>query len=201
MAESKVNYEETPVRVRIIKEKKKNGGHEPSSWRELVREERFWAAAAQALGPIMIAILVFGDGIGWLGAILITAGIYVYWNGRSAFVKHHARQALIMQLAGTFGWILMILTGTAVWVVLLLVSILLILVLVGILLTPLVALMYPVFIIASFALPLSTAFLGGRGALEAWRGNRYDYPYLADWLNERFGPVSGGALVNDIQYV
>jgi uncharacterized membrane protein len=190
MAESKVKHEDSGVHIPVhTREKAKNGTSAPLTDRvnELIGQERFWATLAHAMGPIMIAMLIFGDGANWLGLMLITGGIYLYFSNKSDHIKFHARQALAAQILGTFGWVALLIGGTIAWVGMLIVSILLILVLIGLVLTPLVALGYPMFLIASFLLPLGVAIFGTKGAWEAWHGRDYRYPKLADWLDKRFG--------------
>jgi uncharacterized Tic20 family protein len=187
---SKVTYDETaeiPVRI-----KAKNGTSESNnklvnSVNDVIGQERFWATLAHAMGPVMIALFILGDGLAWCGLMMITAGIYLYFTDKSPMIKFHARQALAAQMLGTFGWIILLISGTLIWVVALVISIILILLLIGIILTPLVFIMGPVFWMASFALPLSVALFGSIGAWEAWHGRDYRYPYLAKWLDEKFG--------------
>ncbi|NJL94855.1 MAG: hypothetical protein HC915_14630 [Anaerolineae bacterium] len=126
----------------------------------------------------------------WVMPILFTGGIYLYYSNKSALVKFHARQALALQVLGTFGWLLLLASGTAVWIVLLIASLILIVVVIGLLLAPLVALAYPVFILASFALPLSVLVLGLLGAVKVWNGEEnFRYPSLADLLDRYLGRI------------
>lgn len=193
MSESKVVYEnealDIPIKVKNG-DKAKRGQEVSEQLRGVVKEEHFWAALVHALGPLMIGLAVFADGLSWLGLIFITAGIYLYYSDKSALIKYHARQALLMQVIGTFGWFALFLSGTMIWVVLLVLSIILILLLVGIILTPLVAVAYPIFVLASFMLPLSVAIFGTIGAWETWHGREFRYPYLGQWLDQRFGGLT-----------
>jgi uncharacterized protein len=190
---SSVNFttdEEVPVRV-IEKPKKSSPERNlVNSVQDLVSQERFWAATAHAISPIMIAMLFFGDSIAWLGLIFITAGIYFYYADKSPRIKMHARQALVAQLIGTVGWFAILMSGIAVWVVLLIISAVLILLLVGILLFPMVFLAGLLLMLASFVMPLGTALFGVIGAWEAWNERDYRYPRLADWLDRRFGSIN-----------
>jgi uncharacterized Tic20 family protein len=193
---SKVKYEQESAEIPVtVREKPKNGTQASESFRDsmgkLMAEDRFWAALAHAIGPVMIALMVLGDGGEWLGLILITAGIYVYFANKSPMIKFHARQALAAQLLGTFGWFAVLISGTLLWVVLLLISLVLILVLIGLILAPLVAITLPIFILASFVMPLSVVVFGAIGAWETWHGRHYRYPYLADCLDEKLGTVGG----------
>jgi hypothetical protein len=190
MTESKVKHEGDEVAVPVhVSEKAKNGSNTLLADRvnDLIGQERFWATLAHAIGPLMIGMFIFGDSAGWLGLMLVTGGIYLYFSDKSDMIKFHARQALTAQIMGTFGWIALLIGGTLAWVVMLIVSIVLILLLIGILLTPLVVLALPVFILASFGLPLGVVYFGARGAWEVWHGREYRYPRLADWLDRRFG--------------
>jgi len=189
VAESKVKYTETDfadIPVKVV-EKKKNQGE---NWRERLQtyteQERFWAAAAHAMGPLMIFSIFVFDGMFWMFLLAVTGGIYLYHRDKSPLVKHHARQALAAQALGTFGWFILVVVGALAWAVLLVVSILLILLLVGLILTPLVAVLGPLAFLASFLLPLGVALFGTIGAWEAWHERDFRYPYLADWLERRF---------------
>lgn len=193
MVASQVKYEE-PEGVEIevtVLEKPKNDTRKPKtlsqSATDLLSQERFWASLAHAFSPLMIVLMFVGNGFMWLGAIVLTAAIYLYWSDKSESVKMHARQALAAQLIGSLGWISILIGGTLAWVILLIISVLLILVLVGLLLLPLVALSYPLFILATFALPAGAALFGIVGAWETWQGRDFRYPRLADWLDKRFG--------------
>jgi uncharacterized Tic20 family protein len=193
---SKVKFEDEVTDIPVTtREKPKNGASAGESLRDsmgkLMAEDRFWASLAHAMGPLMIVLLILGDGGKWLGLILITAGIYVYFANKSPMIKFHARQALAAQLLGTFGWFAVLISGTLLWGLLLLISLVLILVLIGLILAPLVAITLPIFILASFVMPLSVVVFGAIGAWETWHGRHYRYPYLADWLDEKLGTVGG----------
>ncbi len=196
-AQSNVSYEEhntsQDIPVRVIE-------HRPHA--TLMQQERFWATLVHALGPITVFFMLVADvGLAWVGLIFITAGVYLYYQDKSALVQRHARQALAAQLIGTVGWGLAIALGAMAWVVLLLVSIVLILVLIGLILTPVVALAGPLVFLASFSLPLGVAIFGAIGAWETWHGNDFRYPYLADWLDERFGKPTATATKQNVPVV
>ena len=190
MAESKVKFEDEEVEVPVhVSEKPKNGTNPALADRvnDLIGQERFWAALAHALGPLMIGMFIFGDSAGWLGLMFVTGGIYLYFADKSDHIRFHARQALAAQILGTFGWVALLIGGTVAWVVLLLISAVLILILIGLVLFPLVALAGPILFLLSFGLPLGVVYFGARGAWEVWHGRDYRYPRLADWLDRRFG--------------
>lgn len=174
----------TEIPVTVSKEKRKNS--EPS-FGGLLRQERFWATLPHVLSAIMILGLMFGGDILLFSLTLATASIYIYHADKSPRVQFHARQAIAMQLLGTIGWLGIILSGIALWLGLLIISAVLILVLIGIILTPLVALALPVFLLATLLLPLSTLVFGVIGAWETWNGRTFRYPYVADWLDKRLG--------------
>lgn len=192
LVKSKVTYDadESQIPVHVAdKPKRKNEPDLEAQLTRLVKEDRFWAALAHALGPVMMALLIFGDGLEWLGIMLITGGIYLYFSERSELIKFHARQALAAQFLGTFGWLALFLSVTAIWIVLLIISAILIVVLIGLVLLPLVIVAYPIFALASFILPLGVIPFGAIGAWECWHGRNYRYPYLADWLDRHFGVI------------
>lgn len=179
---SKISYDESEaIPIKVVEKPKR--GEEPKTLSQLMEEERFWATLAHALGPIMMAFIIFTDSPAWLLALMLTAGIYFYHAGKSDYVRDHARQALALQLLGTFGWFALLISGITVWIVALLISIALMLVLIGFVLTPIVAVAGPILFLASFALPLSVVLFGTIGAWETWHGREFRYPYLADRLD------------------
>ncbi len=188
--ESKISYldesDEIPVKV-VGKNKQHRPAPEdkaPQTLSQLLEEDRFWATLAHALGPIMMGLVIFTDSMAWLLALMLTAGIYFYHAGKSEFVRYHARQALVLQMMGTFGWLILLLSGVAIWVVALLISTALMLVLIGFILTPIVLVAGPILFLMSFLLPLSVILFGTIGAWETWHGREFHYPYLADRLGK-----------------
>ncbi|NJL95419.1 MAG: hypothetical protein HC915_17695 [Anaerolineae bacterium] len=97
------------------------------------------------LVALMVLLFFVGDGLAWLGPILITTGIYIYTANKSALVKQHARQALAAQLIASLGWLLLLVLGFSAWGVALIFALVLVLVLVGLVLTPMVILALPFF--------------------------------------------------------
>ncbi|NDJ84245.1 MAG: DUF4870 domain-containing protein [Chloroflexi bacterium] len=156
--------------------------HEP-----LFPRETFFACLAHALGPIMMIVDWSNKGPQSIPFLIATAAIYLYFRDKSDFVKHHARQALALQLLGTLGWLILITAGTAIWLILLIVSVIAILVLVGLVLVPVVILSYPFFVLASLSLPLSIIVLGSIAAWQTANGHDFDYPVLARLLDRYLG--------------
>lgn len=154
---------------------------------QAVPNEREWAAAAHIMGALMVFLMFFGPSMVWLFPMAITAGIYLYYQDKSALIKDSAREAFVMQVLGSFGWLALLVSGTVIWAVLLVISLVLILVLVGLLLAPIVAVAYPLFLLASLALPLTTALFGVLGAVSVLKGEPYRYPYVADRLDQYLG--------------
>lgn len=155
----------------------------------LIARDTFFAFLAHIIGPIMMVVDLSKSGPQSIPFLIATATIYLYHRHKSPFVKHHARQALALQLLGTIGWFTLVLTGTAVWIVLLIVSVISILVLVGLILVPVVLVSFPLFILASLTLPTSIVVLGSIGAWRTARGHNFDYPFLAHLLDRMFGVV------------
>lgn len=153
----------------------------------LLNNETLFAFIAHAIGPVMMAVDLSNDGPQSFPFIILTGLIYLYFRNRSDYVKHHARQALALQILGTFGWFALVATGTAIWLVLLIVSLIAVLVLVGLLLIPMVVLSYPLFILLSLTLPASVAILGSIGAWKTANGQDFNYPILAKLLDRYFG--------------
>ncbi len=162
--------------------KQKRKSHEP-----MVARDAFFATLAHLIGPVMKIVDLTHEGFQSIPFLLATALIFLYFRDKSPFIKHHARQALALQLMGTIGWFILITTGTAVWIVLLIVSVISILVLVGLVLVPIVLVSYPFFILASLTLPTSVIVLGFIGAWRTARGYDFDYPLLAPLLDRRLG--------------
>lgn len=187
--QSSVQYEDSevfvPVKVKRSEEKRKNG-----ELPAVMQEDRFWAMLANAMGPFMVCLLLVGSDLFFLTPMLVTAGIYLYFNDRSAWVTQQARQALALQLIGTFGWMALLVSGTLIWGILLVISVLLILVLVGLILAPLMLVAYPLFLLVSLTLPVSVALIGTLGAIKSWNGENYEYPYLGKWLDKKFGAIA-----------
>lgn len=154
---------------------------------QLLSEDRFWASLAHAMGPLMFILGLMGDGPAWIFPLMATAAIYLYHQNKSDLVRHHARQALALQVLGSFGWIALVLSGTAIWIIALMISIVLILALVGLLLTPIVLIAGPLLFLASLLLPLSVLVMGTVGAWEVWQGRDFRYPYIANWVDKYLG--------------
>jgi uncharacterized Tic20 family protein len=147
--------------------------------------ERKWAALAH--GSTLLTALV-GLGSGGLGVVitmLVPLAIYFSFRKRSEFVAFHALQAFTIQLIGTIGWLVFLIVGLVVWAALFFISLVLIIVLVGIILAPLVFLLLPLLVLASFALPLGMVIYGVIATVETWSGRNYRIPYIARWVESQ----------------
>jgi uncharacterized Tic20 family protein len=192
MNASKVTYiEDEPGQDIPVTVKPKRQPEPPLSQKvnNLMKQERFWATVVHAITPLMIGLFFIADGPEWIGLMCVTGAIWIYNHNRSAFVSHHARQALAVQLIGSFGWLAIIIGGAVAWVLLLVLSALAMLVLVGFLLFPIVLVSYPLLVLASFAMPITAALLGAVAAWETWHGRHFAYPRLSDWLDKQFGTL------------
>lgn len=147
--------------------------------------ERKWAALAHGSTLLTALVGLASGGAGVLITIFIPLFIYFAFRKRSEYVAFHALQAFTIQLVGTVGWLALLIGGLVVWVALLILSAILILVLVGLVLVPLVALMLPVFILASLALPVGMVIYSVIAAVETWNGHDYRYPYIARWVESQ----------------
>jgi uncharacterized Tic20 family protein len=147
--------------------------------------ERKWAALAHSSTLLTALVGLASGGAGVLLTIFIPLFIYFAFRKRSEYVAFHALQAFTIQLVGTVGWLALLITGLVVWVALIILSAILILVLVGIVLLPLVALMLPVFILASLALPVGMVIYSVIAAVETWNGRDYRFPYIARWVESQ----------------
>jgi len=192
---SRVEYgqdESQAVPVRV-----KQPAKAPATRQRLLEQPRFWGTLAHALSPLIFLATIVLDQpfVPMIAMMVVTGSIYFYYRQKPEHrqIARQARQALAAQLVGTFGWLALIISGTLVWVVLLLVSLLLIIILVGLILTPLVAVAYPIFLVMSLALPLGVAVFGILGAWETWHERDFRYPYLGAWLDKRFGDMQDSA--------
>jgi uncharacterized Tic20 family protein len=147
--------------------------------------ERKWAALAHSSTLLTALVGLASGGAGVLLTIFIPLFIYFAFRKRSEYVAFHALQAFTIQLIGTVGWLALLITGLVVWVALIILSAILILVLVGIVLLPLVALMLPIFILSSLALPVGMVIYSVIAAVETWNGRDYRYPYIARWVESQ----------------
>jgi uncharacterized Tic20 family protein len=147
--------------------------------------ERKWAALAHGSTLLTALVALASAGAGVLLTMFIPLCIYFAFRKRSEYVAFHALQAFTIQLVGTIGWLALVVTGLVVWIALLILSALLILVLVGLVLLPLVALMFPVFLLVSLALPLGMVIYSVIATIETWNGHNYRYPYIADWVENQ----------------
>lgn len=147
--------------------------------------ERKWAALAHGSTLLTALVGLASGGAGVLLTIFIPLCIYFAFRKRSEYVAFHALQAFTIQLVGTVGWLALLLTGIVVWVALIILAAILILVLVGIVLLPLVALMLPIFILGSLALPVGMVIYSIIAAVETWNGRDYRYPYIARWVESQ----------------
>jgi uncharacterized Tic20 family protein len=147
--------------------------------------ERKWAALAHASTLLTALVGLATGGAGVLVTMFIPLCIYFAFRRRSEYVAFHALQAFTLQLVGTVGWVALLLAGILIGVALLLLSILLILVLIGLILTPLVAIALVLFIVASLALPLGMVLYSVIAAIETWSGHDYRIPYIARWVESQ----------------
>lgn len=194
---SSVHFQEDEsqeIPVRMAEKPKREGSASPRpSARPVTENERLWATIAHALGPVMLFLFFVADAnfLAFL-ALFSTGFIYLYHRNRSAYVWQHARQALLAQLLGSVGWMLIVISGTMLWVVLFIISLLLILILIGLILAPIMLISAPFLFAATFVLPIGVGIFGALGAWKTWQGQDFRYPYVADWLDERFGKIDGG---------
>jgi uncharacterized Tic20 family protein len=147
--------------------------------------ERKWAAIAHGSTLLTALLGLLSGGALVLLTMFVPLFIYFSFRKRSEFVAFHALQAFTIQLVGTVGWIALLVVGTITWIALLFISILLILVLIGIILVPLVALAYPLFLLLSFALPIGMVIYSVIALVETHSGHNYRIPYISDWVESQ----------------
>lgn len=149
----------------------------------LSREEMSWAAMAHA--SILLTFLL-GITTGGIAAILgpiVPAIIWYAFRGKSEYVEEQARQATIFQLAGILALLALVVVGAilvaAGWVV----SAVLVILLVGLLLLPVMAIVTLLWGVAIVALPIAQVIYGCYAAVEAYSGRPFRYKWVADQID------------------
>lgn len=178
---SSLEAEEVPpqsrVHIKDLAKSKRHFDYTPDA------NERKWAALAH--GSTLLTALSALTGVGVLVTLFIPLLIYFSFRKRSEYVAFHALQAFALQLVGTIGWLALVLFGSAIAFLLLIVSIILIVVAVGVVLVPIVALVWVLFLVASLLLPLGMIIYGVIAAVETWAGHNYRIPYIARWVESQ----------------
>lgn len=149
----------------------------------LSREEMSWAAMAHA--SILLTFLL-GITTGGIAAILgpiVPAIIWYAFREKSEYVEEQARQATIFQLAGILALLALVVVGAilvaAGWVV----SAVLVILLVGLLLLPVMAIVTLLWGVAIVALPIAQVIYGCYAAVEAYSGRPFRYKWVADQID------------------
>ncbi|MCD4686181.1 MAG: DUF4870 domain-containing protein [Anaerolineae bacterium] len=152
---------------------------------EVDANERKWAALAHASTLLTALVALLSFGLGALLTMLAPLFIYFAFRKRSEYVAFHALQAFTVQLVGIIGFLAVLILGAIVWVALLLFSALLVLVLIGIVLLPIVALAAGAYFLASLALPLGMVIFSVKALFETRQGHNYRIPYIARWVESQ----------------
>jgi uncharacterized Tic20 family protein len=149
----------------------------------LTREEMNWAALAHV--SILLTLLL-GISTGGIAAVLgpiIPAIIWYVFREKSEYVEEQARQATIFQLAGILALLALAVVGAilvaAGWVV----SAVLVILLVGLLLLPVMAIVTLLWGVAIVALPIAQVIYGCYAAVEAYSGRPFRYKWIADQID------------------
>jgi uncharacterized Tic20 family protein len=149
----------------------------------LTREEMNWAALAHA--SILLTLLL-GISTGGIAAILgpiVPAIIWYAFRDKSEYVEEQARQATIFQLAGILALLTLAIVGAilvaAGWVV----SAVLVILLVGLLLLPVMAIVTLLWGVAIVALPIAQVVYGCYAAVETYSGRPFRYRWIADQID------------------
>ncbi|HML20404.1 MAG TPA: DUF4870 domain-containing protein [Aggregatilinea sp.] len=160
-----------------------SGKPKRKAWESPVHpNERKWAALAHASTLLTALVALPSVGTGVLFTMFVPLLIYFAFRKRSQYVAFHALQAFTIQLVGTVGFMSLLIGGAIVWGALLILSMLLILLLVGFILTPIVLVLALVYFVATFALPVAMVIYSVIAAVETWNGRDYRYPYIARWV-------------------
>ena len=149
----------------------------------LTREEMNWAALAH--GSILLTLLL-GISTGGIAAILgpiVPAIIWYAFRDKSEYVEEQARQATIFQLAGLLALLALVVVGAVLvatgWVV----SAVLVVLLVGLLLLPVMAVVTLLWGVAIVALPIAQVVYGCYAAVETYSGRPFRYRWVADQID------------------
>lgn len=151
----------------------------------VTEEERTWAAIAHSSALLTIAVAVSTVGIGALFTVFVPLGIYFYYQNRSEYIAHHAMQAFGAQVVGTIGFAILLTTAVTVWGILLAIFAVLSLIVIGIPFLLATLFLGLIVIGATFLLPLAMLVYGMIGAVEAWNGHYYSYPWVGDWVDDQ----------------
>ena len=157
----------------------------PKPKRELLGvtdNERKWAALAHASTLLTALVALPSAGLIVLLTMFAPLLIYLAFRQRSEYVAFHALQAFTMQLIGTIGFLVALLLGVVVWTALLILSLVLIVVVVGVVLTPVVALAALVYFLVVLLMPLGMVIYSVIAMVETWSGHNYRVPYIARWV-------------------
>ncbi len=146
----------------------------------VTEDEKLWAAVAHASGLLTIGMLVLTAGVGSLVTLLIPFGIYLFHRHTSEYVANHALQALAAQVIGTIGAIALII---GVSVVTLILAIILAFTVVGIILWIPLGLIAAIAICASLLMPFVVLIYSMIGAVDAFEGRYFKYPWIGDWVD------------------
>ena len=142
------------------------------------QDERNWAMLAHLTALLTVGAACATSGVGYVVALLVPLGMYLYFAGQSRYVAYHALQATVFQaLAGIAYVVFATLAGlgiAAAWSV----TGVLMVVLVGFLLAPL-ALALTLFLALELGLlPLVGLFYTLRGAYLTAQGQPFAYPLV-----------------------
>lgn len=151
----------------------------------LTDSEKTWAALAHGSILLTMAVGLSSAGIGSLLTIFIPLLIYFYYRGKSEYVTRHALQAFAAQVVAVVGFAVLLGVTFTAWMILLVISALLMIVLVGFILLPIVALGGLVVVAATFLLPFGGLVYGMIAAVEAYHGTNYSYPWIGDWVDDQ----------------
>lgn len=149
----------------------------------ITEDEKLWAAVAHASGILTIGMLILTAGVGSLVTLLIPFGIYLVYRRKSEFVANHALQALAAQVLGTIGFVVIASAISLVFLILTVISAILIVALVGIVLLPMVIVAWVIALAATLLIPLAALIYGMIGAVDAFEGHYFKYPWIGDWVD------------------
>lgn len=158
---------------------------------DLTDDERLWATIAHMSFWLTVVTAIFTEGWSVLGMAFVPLVIYFSFRDKSDFVAFHALQAFAAQVIGTLGWVVLLVIGSIVFSIAITLAGLASVVLIGIPFVIVFSLLFVVFVLAMLAVPVVVFILSLIGGINAYNGNDFRYPIIAQWIDRQ---VSSGTI-------
>ena len=154
------------------------------------QDERNWAMLAHLTALLTAGVAASTGGMGYVVALLVPLGMYLYFAGQSRYVAYHALQATVFQALAGIGYVVAAgALGAAIaaaWAVTGVLSV----VLIGLLLLPLALGLTLLAVMEILALPLLGLFYALRGAYLTAQGEPFEYPVVGALVAQSRGRPS-----------